>query len=90
MLKPSNVDEFTGYRYYTADQLPKLNRILALKDLGLSLEEIKKLLEEKLTADQIRGMFMLKRCEAEERVAEEKGRWQESRRGSSRLKWRVR
>jgi DNA-binding transcriptional MerR regulator len=32
------VDRFTGYRYYTADQLPRLHRILALKDLGLSLE----------------------------------------------------
>ena len=37
LLKPVEVDRFTGYRYYSADQLPRLNRILALKDLGLSL-----------------------------------------------------
>lgn len=43
LLRPVRVDEFTGYRYYSADQLPRLNRILALKDLGLSLEEVKKL-----------------------------------------------
>ncbi|MGE5551008.1 MAG: MerR family transcriptional regulator [Bacteroidota bacterium] len=74
LLKPLKVDEFTGYRYYTAEQLPRLNRILALKDLGLSLEEIKTLLDEEPTADQIRGMLRLKKFEAEERVAEERAR----------------
>jgi DNA-binding transcriptional MerR regulator len=34
LLKPVNVDPFTGYRFYSSDQLPRLNRILALKDLG--------------------------------------------------------
>ena len=48
LLAPVRVDESTGYRYYTADQAPRLNRILALKDLGLSLEEIKRLLDEKI------------------------------------------
>jgi len=38
LLKPAEVDRFTSYRYYSVDQLPRLNRILALKDLGLSLE----------------------------------------------------
>jgi DNA-binding transcriptional MerR regulator len=36
LLKPTQVDPFTGYRYYSAAQLPRLNRILALKDLGFS------------------------------------------------------
>jgi DNA-binding transcriptional MerR regulator len=40
LLKPVSVDGFTGYRYYSADQLPTLNRITELKDLGLSLAEI--------------------------------------------------
>ena len=35
LLKPVTVDSFTGYRYYSVAQLPRLNRILALKDLGL-------------------------------------------------------
>lgn len=34
LLKPARVDESTGYRYYAASQLPRLNRILALKDPG--------------------------------------------------------
>ncbi len=36
LLKPAQVDTFTGYRYYSASQLPRFNRILALKDLGFS------------------------------------------------------
>lgn len=40
LLKPARTDEWTGYRYYDADQLPEIRRILALKDLGFSLAEI--------------------------------------------------
>jgi len=37
LLKPIEVDRYTGYRYYQMDQLPRLNRILALKDLGFAM-----------------------------------------------------
>jgi DNA-binding transcriptional MerR regulator len=57
LLKPANVDPFTGYRYYSARQLLSLNRILALKDAGLSLEEIARILHEKLSTDELRGML---------------------------------
>ncbi len=60
LLKPARVDRFTGYRYYAFDQLPRLNRILMLKDLDFSLEEIASLLKNNLSADQLRGMFALK------------------------------
>jgi hypothetical protein len=33
LLKPVHLDPFTGYRHYALDQLPRLNHILALKDL---------------------------------------------------------
>jgi effector-binding domain-containing protein len=56
------------------EQLPRLNRILALKALGLSLEEIARLLDDNLSAEQIRGMFLLKRSELEGRVREEQAR----------------
>ncbi|MBI5035172.1 MAG: MerR family transcriptional regulator [Chloroflexi bacterium] len=74
LLKPVEVDRFTGYRYYSADQLPRLNRILALKDLGLSLEQIASLLDDDLPAAQIRGMLRLKQSEMRERVKEEQAR----------------
>lgn len=74
LLKPVEVDRFTGYRYYSADQLPRLNRILALKDLGLSLDQIATLLHDNLPAEQMRGMLRLKQVEARERMEEEQAR----------------
>lgn len=41
LLKPEAVDNFTGYRFYTTDQLVKLHHIQALRQLSLSIEEIK-------------------------------------------------
>jgi DNA-binding transcriptional MerR regulator len=32
LLKPSHVDPFTDYRYYTLDQLPRIHSIMALKE----------------------------------------------------------
>ncbi len=74
LLRPSQIDRFTGYRYYTLDQLPRLNRILALKDLGLSLDQITLLLEQGMPADHIRGMLRLKRAELRQIVEEERAR----------------
>ena len=74
LLKPAAVDPFTGYRYYSTAQLPRLNRILALKELGFSLEQIARTLAGGLTPEQLRGMLMLKRAETEQRLAEEQER----------------
>ncbi|HEY5119604.1 MAG TPA: MerR family transcriptional regulator [Anaerolineales bacterium] len=71
LLKPVEVDRFTSYRYYAFDQLPRLHRILALKDLGLSLEEIARLLQDELSAEQLKGMLRLKETELKEHVDEE-------------------
>ncbi len=71
LLKPIQVDRFTGYRYYEFDQLPRLHRILALKDLGFSLEEIGRLLEGDLPTEQMRGMLKLRQAEIRQRVEEE-------------------
>jgi DNA-binding transcriptional MerR regulator len=68
LLTPSQTDKFTGYRYYSADQLPRLNRILALRDLGFSLEQIAGMLDEDLSTDQLLGMLKLKRAEIEEQM----------------------
>ena len=71
LLKPVEVDRFTGYRYYEFDQLPRLYRILALKDLGFSLEEIGRLIEDDLSTEQMRGMLKLRQAEIRQRVEEE-------------------
>lgn len=68
LLKPSRIDTFTNYRYYTANQLPRLNRILALRDLGFSLEQIGNMLDEEIPPDQLMGMLKLKRAEIEQQM----------------------
>ncbi len=74
LLKPVTIDRFTGYRYYSADQLPRLNRILSLKDLGLSLEQIALLLDQELPTAQLRGMLRLKQVELTQQVEEGRAR----------------
>lgn len=74
LLKPSEVDHFTGYRYYTLPQLQTLNRILALKDLGLSLEQVGEVLETGVDAEELRGMLKLKQAEIAQTIAEEQQR----------------
>jgi len=68
LLKPVNVDPFTGYRYYSARQLMSLNRILALKEVGFSLEEIARILQEKLTNEELRGMLKAQLVRAEQEI----------------------
>ncbi len=74
LLKPAHVDRYSGYRYYALDQLAVLNRILALKDLGLSLEQIAQLLHEDLTPAEMRGMLRMKQMELSTLVEEEQAR----------------
>ncbi len=68
LLKPHDIDRFTRYRYYSTDQLMKLNRILVLKELGFSLEQIASLLAEDLSQDQLKGMLLLRKAEIEQQV----------------------
>ncbi len=70
LLEPARVDPWTGYRLYTLDQLPRLNRVLALKDLGFSLDEVRGLLDKDPSPAELRGMLRLKRAELERQLAE--------------------
>lgn len=74
LLKPEEVDHFTGYRYYTLTQLPRLHRILALRDLGLSLDQIGHLLVEDLPPERLQGMLALKQAELEDQISAEQSR----------------
>jgi effector-binding domain-containing protein len=76
LLKPVEVDLFTGYRYYEYGQLPRLHRILALRDLGFSIESIGPLLEKDLKAEQIRGMLLLRQAEIRQKLAVDEERLQ--------------
>jgi len=68
LIKPVHIDPATNYRFYTLEQLPRIHRIIALKELGLSLEQIGIMLEGDISNDQIRGMLMLKQAEIQQEV----------------------
>jgi DNA-binding transcriptional MerR regulator len=76
LLSPDFIDAQTGYRYYSAQQLPRLNRILVLKELGLSLEQIAQFLERDASIDEIRGMLTLRKAQIEQTLEEETARLQ--------------
>ena len=71
LLEPARVDPATGYRYYSANQVPRLNRLIALKDLGFSLEQIASLLDDELPPEELRGMLKLRRAEIERQLSVE-------------------
>jgi effector-binding domain-containing protein len=74
LLKPKKIDQFTGYRYYTADQLVRINYISALKGLGLSLDDIKLVLQDAAGYDQIKNILTLKRSDLLQRLADEQNK----------------
>jgi DNA-binding transcriptional MerR regulator/effector-binding domain-containing protein len=78
LLRPAHVDPATGYRFYDASQLTRLNRIVALKGLGFTLGEVSELLGdmsgEPVSGERLRGMFQLRHAELQARIAEETDR----------------
>jgi DNA-binding transcriptional MerR regulator len=68
LFKPARIENDTGYRYYSASQLPRLNRILVLRDLGLSLEQVGQALRDDLPVGELRGMLVLRRSEVAQAI----------------------
>jgi len=67
LLRPATVDPDTGYRGYAAAQLGQLTRIMALKELGLSLPQVRRLIDG-ITLDELHGMLMLRRVQLEHEI----------------------
>ncbi|MEU4896991.1 MerR family transcriptional regulator [Streptomyces sp. NPDC044780] len=63
LLRPAHVDPATGYRYYSAAQLSRLNRVIALKELGFTLQQVRDIVDEKVGTEELRGMLRLRRAE---------------------------
>ena len=74
LLRPARVDPASGYRFYTAAQLSRLNRVIALKDLGFTLQQVQSILDEKVDAGELRGMLRLRRAQLAAQVAEDNAR----------------
>jgi DNA-binding transcriptional MerR regulator len=74
LLTPSRVDPQTGYRSYDVAQLGRLHRLLALRDLGFTLEQTRPILDSELPIDELRGMLRLRQAQIERDVASEETR----------------
>lgn len=57
LLKPEYTDETTGYRYYTADQIDKLQTILSFKKIGFLLNEIRTLYANDLNQNDLLSLL---------------------------------
>ena len=74
LLGPASVDAASGYRFYQAGQLAELNRIIALKDLGFTLQQVQAILAVRVSAAELRGMLKLRRAEIHAHIETETAR----------------
>src|SRR3954469_22204676 len=74
LLRPAQVDPHTGYRYYAAAQLSLLNRVIALKDLGFTLQQVQVIIDEQVGAGELRGMLRMRRAQLAAGLAEDNAR----------------
>jgi DNA-binding transcriptional MerR regulator len=74
LLRPAWVEPAGGYRFYEAGQLARLNRIIALKDLGFTLDQVHAMLDEQVSTEQLRGMLRLRQAELRSQIAADTSR----------------
>ena len=74
LLTPSRTDPHSGYRFYEVDQLERLNRVVALKDLGLRLDEVRRIVDDDLTGSDLRAMLRLRQVELESQIRHDQHR----------------
>lgn len=68
LFLPEYIDKKNGYRYYTADQVNRLNTILCLKGVGFTLQEIHHMSERKIDNEELSRLLQLKRAETQKKI----------------------
>ncbi len=74
LLPPDRIDPDSGYRFYSVHQLGRLHRIVALRDIGFGLEQIRQILTQDISVEELRGMLRLRRAQIEQTLGEEQDR----------------
>lgn len=77
LVRPIWVDPDTGYRWYETSQIGRINRVVALKELGFTLDQCRDMLDEQITVDELRGMLWLRQAQIEQRIASDTARLDE-------------
>lgn len=74
ILMPVRVDEHTGYRYYSADQVRQLDALLELRRLGFSLAEIRDLLRGEIDRNEYMEALVHKKAMWQDKISEAQDR----------------
>ncbi|GAA3703879.1 MerR family transcriptional regulator [Microlunatus aurantiacus] len=74
LLRPAFVDPSTGYRTYRPEQLARLNRVVALKDLGFTLDQVASLVDDDIEVDRLRALLRSRQAELREQIAADTAR----------------
>ena len=61
IITPVKVDQETGYRYYSPDQVQRLEGLLSLQDMGFTLNEIALILSGSCTKEDLAVIFEKKK-----------------------------
>ncbi|ABX41832.1 MerR family transcriptional regulator [Lachnoclostridium phytofermentans] len=68
LLKPSSIDGESGYRYYSPNQISRLEVILNLKRVGFSLSEISLFVNGDISNNEIATIFRKKHTQLQSMV----------------------
>ena len=74
LLRPAYVDPSTGYRTYRPEQLARLNRVVALKDLGFTLDQVATLVDDDIEVGRLRALLRSRRAELQVQIAADRAR----------------
>lgn len=77
LLRPRRVDPVSGYRSYAASQLDRANRLIALKDLGFTLEQVGRLLDDGMSSASVAALLRERRAELSGQIAADSQRLHE-------------
>ena len=66
LLKPVYIDQNTGYRYYETSQLVEISKIISLRQMGLSIKDIKSILD----GDNLEKILTKRKKQLEENLIE--------------------
>lgn len=74
LLTPERVDPYSGYRSYSATQLERANQLIALKDLGFTLEQVGRMLDGGLSTEDTARLLQERREELRSQIAADRNR----------------
>lgn len=71
IFKPARIDDFTGYRYYSAKQISEINLIVSLRDMGFNVSDIAVFMKEK-SEEKLENILKIKSEEIKNNIKTEK------------------